>query len=326
MFIKSNIRPGHFLALTLLTAASVLATVATPAYAQGYGFLTGATALSQLHLALCGDSLCQDDDDTVASCPADCALGDHFDTSDTLGWIWGTSTVIPESPQVMSDGGPLGVGDGYLRVGSHGTAGAGSRLAVFNETQWTGDFLLAQQDTIYADVRNFGPTILELRIWAEGDGGDAFSDAVSLEAGSQWQTISWDISADAMHGTDVVNVLNSVNRMRIFHNTLPEQPPETILALIGLDNISNIFPDITCGTRVVGSQSYCDELLPNDGASVAPDGGGGDHIIVLTGDIDTEATDAVPPNGCGCRVTPTFSAVLLFFPLAIASTRRRFRK
>ena len=44
-------------------------------------------------------------------------------------------------PVRVSDGGPGGAGDAFLRVEGNGGSGSGSNLVAFNTDQWSGDYV-----------------------------------------------------------------------------------------------------------------------------------------------------------------------------------------
>ena len=87
---------------------------------------------------------------------------DNFEDGTALGWSEGAGSSNP--PTHVTDGGPAGAGDGFVRNVSGGF-GAGSRLAMFNESgQWTGDYVSAGVTRIDAQLANFGTSPLAMRI------------------------------------------------------------------------------------------------------------------------------------------------------------------
>jgi hypothetical protein len=149
------------------------------------------------------------------------------------------------------DGGPAGAGDLFLRVTSSGQKfGPGSRVASFNETQWAGDYLSAGITAIQADMANFGPTDLNMRVLLLfGGGGDfASTDGVIVPADGVWRTYTLGLTAADLtfvpfSGTGVLNdTLNSVGRLLIRHGDSPDGigGGTPILGDIGMDNITAI--------------------------------------------------------------------------------------
>ncbi|PWB73274.1 MAG: hypothetical protein C3F15_10055, partial [Holophagae bacterium] len=66
---------------------------------------------------------------------------DDFEDGTTMGWEEGAPS--PNPPVNVADGGPGGAGDAYLENTSSGGTGAGSRMVMFNNAQWTGDYVAA---------------------------------------------------------------------------------------------------------------------------------------------------------------------------------------
>lgn len=164
---------------------------------------------------------------------------DDFQDGTTQGWITGGPN---PNPPFNDDGGPLGAGDLFLRLSANGVGGAGSKLAVFNGSQWTGDFLGAGISQIKADVNNFGPNDLELRLILEGAGGNFISaSGTPVTAGSGWQSVTFLLTpGELTGGADVNATLGGVTNLWIQHNLGTVSQPGTapvIEAELGIDNI-----------------------------------------------------------------------------------------
>jgi hypothetical protein len=170
---------------------------------------------------------------------------DDFEDGTTQGWSSGAGG-NPNPPANVPDGGPQGAGDAFLRVrGSGQPLMAGGKPTIFNTFQWTGNYSAAGVTRISADVRNTGPTQVDLRLEFTSNLGKHFVTApVMVPAGSGWVRASWSIAAanlipaDALPG-DPAEALANAAELRVFHGPLPtistEAPP--ILAEYGLDNI-----------------------------------------------------------------------------------------
>ena len=83
---------------------------------------------------------------------------DNFQDGTLQGWLTGGPN--PNSPEVITDGGPEGTGDAYLLLTSTGSSFAGGRLAVFNNDQWTGDYTTAGVSFISMHMNNFSTSDL----------------------------------------------------------------------------------------------------------------------------------------------------------------------
>lgn len=176
---------------------------------------------------------------------------DTFEIADdTLGWGGSKGAISPEPVQVP-DGGPEGIGDGYLEKSSFNY-----HLATRNQTTWAGDYVAAGIQRIRMDVRperdpNDVSPILSLRIAVDGPGG-FFSTATPVEvvSGTGWQQVEFGLSpADLFYvsgGTgQLVDTLSAVTTLLFRHDSAPDPTPprthpEHITATIGIDNIEAV--------------------------------------------------------------------------------------
>jgi hypothetical protein len=184
---------------------------------------------------------------SLAAAPEAVALSlfqiDTFD-SDSQGWGAGQSGAA--APAQVPDGGPLGDGDGFLRIQSIAGSVAFSRLTAFNNSSWTGDYTAAGVSGIRADLRNLGATDLMLRIQLEGPGGKFQSvQGIPLPAGSGWTEVLFplgeaDLTGENIGGIVLPPTLASVFRLRILHAATPAFPPEAIVGSLGVDNLTAV--------------------------------------------------------------------------------------
>lgn len=170
---------------------------------------------------------------------------DTFSDGATQGWAEGPPSSNP--PQVQLTGGPAGAGDAWLQNISTGTGTEGSRQVMFNRAQWAGNYNAAGVSRITADVANFGPTTLYVRVGVEssllGSAWWVSRSAVVLPAGSGWRAASFDLTADAMN--DLTNgtlglpaVLNGVGTLRLFSaQSGATFLGDRIAGVLGVDNI-----------------------------------------------------------------------------------------
>lgn len=166
---------------------------------------------------------------------------DNFNDGTVQGWSEGGSST--NMPMNITDGGPAGTGDNYLQNISSGGSGAGSKLIMFNKVQWKGDYTSAGVTVISMNMNNLGDLNLEMRLAIDGSGGKFSStNAVSLSAGSGWQTVAFPVGPSDLTavsgGTDVNATLGNVTELRILHNTSPSWKGLSISAVLGVDNIT----------------------------------------------------------------------------------------
>ncbi len=166
---------------------------------------------------------------------------DDFEDGTTMGWSEGGGS--PNPPANVASGGPLGVGDNYLSNVSSGLPGAGGRMAMFNRSQWTGDYgAVGSAITIEADMANFGASALSIRIGIEDSLGNQYvsASAVSLPADGVWNAVSFQLIDAAMTqvagaGT-LSQTLSDVIELRVLSSAVPLWRGAQVAATLGVDN------------------------------------------------------------------------------------------
>lgn len=164
---------------------------------------------------------------------------DSFQSGTAEGWVAGLASIIP--PTVVPGGGPAGAGDGYLSLVSTGGLGAGSRLTVIAGAAWTGNYGAAGVDHITLDVKNFGSTDLDLRLFLSGPPGATAvsSSAVHVPVSSGWMAVSFALDSSALGG-QALATLADTHQLRLFHSSTAAFPGEAVVATLGLDNITAV--------------------------------------------------------------------------------------
>ena len=175
---------------------------------------------------------------------------DDFEDGTTMGWEEGAPS--PNPPVNVPDGGPGGAGDAYLENSSSGGTGAGSRMVMFNNAQWTGDYLAAGVSSLQAHLNNLGSTDLPMRVAIEGAGGGRFAsiDPIVLPAGSGWQHVVFELTDAAMTSVGgaqtLADVLANVTELRVLASNVPDWNGAALVAVAGMDNLasgSSVFTD-----------------------------------------------------------------------------------
>ena len=91
---------------------------------------------------------------------------DDFENGTVQTWQKGLRSTNP--PTNISSGGPSGTNDNYLQTVSNAGISADSKQVIFNNVQWTGDYLAAGIIEIGMQFRNSGSSMLHMRIALEG--------------------------------------------------------------------------------------------------------------------------------------------------------------
>jgi hypothetical protein len=162
---------------------------------------------------------------------------------DVMGWIRGVNAIT--LPSVVLSGGPGGANDAYLQNTSTGTTGSNSRMSMFNQDQWTGDYLDAGVTLITADMADFGTTPLYMRLAIEDDFGTEWgsTDAAFLPADGKWHSLSFDMTAAGLTNLQgaapLSHSLANVGILRMVSNQEgPNFRGDILLGVMGVDNIT----------------------------------------------------------------------------------------
>lgn len=156
---------------------------------------------------------------------------------------WTSGDPNPSPPVILANSGPLGPGDTSLRVTSNGGSGAGSRLLVYNETAWTGDYLGQGIVSIAASLRNGGSTQLSMRLAFNGPGGWFVTPATQLTAFSGWNSKIFDIKPASLvsaGGSNAIATMSAVSQMRILHSSATDFRGAALSGSFLVDNIRAI--------------------------------------------------------------------------------------
>lgn len=204
----------------------------------------------------------------VAICPLSAgavAIGqvDDFQDGSTQQWMWGRAG--GGGPENIG-GGQGGAADLYLQNESFGGDDApGSRMAIFNRGQWTGDFLAQGINAISLDAINLGPNFvyrdMNLRLAfssntaLEGGGRVVTSTSFLLTRDSGWHHLVFDLDPGSLMplaGSSVTEVMSAVSEMRIISAAQPMFTGDQFIARLGVDNISSVPEPGTASLMVLG--------------------------------------------------------------------------
>jgi hypothetical protein len=170
---------------------------------------------------------------------------DDFEDGSVSGWVEGGAfTDSPNPPTNVPDGGPDGVGDNYLENFSSGGFGPGSRLVMYNQAQWTGDYVAQGVTRIEAQMANLGPTDLFMRLAIEGQPFVRYGSTVAqpLPPDGQWYPLVFELNDASLTQIGVPaplsDVLSGVTTLRILSaSSGPAWEGDIVIATLGVDDI-----------------------------------------------------------------------------------------
>jgi hypothetical protein len=189
---------------------------------------------------------------------AQITLGQSDDFQDGTFMNWASGNVMTN----VATGGPTGAGDRFLQLESTGGLGAGGRLAMFNGSQWFGDWIAAGVTAVSGWFRNFGATDVHLRLVFH-DMDDLVTRWTSTQAqvvpaGSGWtfltfSTLEQDLTrvlGNASYNATMVDV----DRFMFRHQTgAPAAEGTPIATTFGFDELLATTLDTTV---IVGPTDY----------------------------------------------------------------------
>ena len=165
---------------------------------------------------------------------------DNFQNGTTLGWVEGDES---PNPPTNAAGGLFGAADRYLRNRATGGFGEGSRMAMFNDTQWAGNYGAAGVTRIEARLANFGPETLRMRVALTSTTGTIFASTtpVVLRPNSGWQNVAFGLTTADLTRTSrtqtLAQVLAAVDELRIVSSGSPNHRGDPVDATLGVDNL-----------------------------------------------------------------------------------------
>ena len=168
---------------------------------------------------------------------------DTFQDGTTMSWSEGVNS--PNPPTNIATGGPAGINDRFLRNISNGGAGPGSKMIMFNDAQWTGNYVAAGVNRITAQMANFGSTTLFMRVAFRGGPTSTLygsSVAAQLPPDGVWRSVTFDLTSSGLTnigGADTLSqVLSAVAELRILSAVGGASfNGDPVQATLGVDNI-----------------------------------------------------------------------------------------
>ncbi|MGI9203971.1 MAG: hypothetical protein ACR2Q3_08170, partial [Woeseiaceae bacterium] len=167
---------------------------------------------------------------------------DDFEDGTEQGWNEGGTS--PNPPFNVPDGGPDDIDDNFLRNDSSGNFGAGGKMAMFNTTQWAGDYVAAGIAEIRLDVRVISGPNANIRVGFQSTVGERYvsSLAVSVPSDGEWHSIVLPIEAPDLSQvggvTSYNSVMTGVTQFRIFSSAGLQWQGDQLVMSLGVDNVS----------------------------------------------------------------------------------------
>ena len=165
---------------------------------------------------------------------------DDFQGGTPMDWVEGGPSYNP--PFNTADG-RGGAADLYLRNISSTSEREGSRMIMFNQAQWAGDYAAAGVTRVDAWMANFGSSQLRMRMAIESTAGTKWvsAAAVSLPANSGWRRVTFDLTAAGMRrlvgGQTLGEALSSVRAARLLSAASPAWEGDEMNGTLGVDDV-----------------------------------------------------------------------------------------
>jgi hypothetical protein len=184
---------------------------------------------------------------------------DTFQDGTNLDWSGGST------PTNIATGGPAGSNDRYLQISS-----TGGKLATYNLTQWSGNYVTAGVTRIEFDLKNLGPTDLVIRLVLMGPDSGMFgarwsSTAVCfLPSGGAWTHFGFDLISTNFvqtQGTSTfASMLASMDRIMLRHEPIASPTGTPVTGILGIDNVASPAPppvfDFVLNKSQVAGQNF----------------------------------------------------------------------
>ncbi len=217
-------------------------------------------------------------------------LGQVDTFQDGTVMLW---TGAPGYQSNVATGGPAGAGDRYMRVTSDGGPFSGGKMAMYNTTQWSGNYNAAGVKVVTVHFRNEGATNLTMRlvlfdVFALTQWVSTVSQAVPPDG--VWRKYTYILVESAMTRTagaeSFANTMGNCNRMMFRHESgPPSNGGQSIVAQLGIDNVSAL-----AGVSVSPSAVFIDAGLLSGGGLPEIQASDNQYLNVGNDDFDPIAT------------------------------------
>lgn len=165
---------------------------------------------------------------------------DDFNGGSVLGWAEGGPS---PNPPVINVGGSSD-GSDYLRNTSTGTGQEGSRMIMFNSSQWSGNYANGPVRQITLEMANFGANALSMRWAIQGANGARWVSASAnfVPANGSWASYVFELNEISMvrisGSGSLVDAALNVTSTRLLHSSVPSWEGGSIAGDLGVDDIT----------------------------------------------------------------------------------------
>lgn len=189
---------------------------------------------------------------------------DDFQDGTLQGWTSGISN--PQGPTNEADQGPGGTGDRALLATATGSITAGGKLVIFNQSQWTGDFLAAGVADVRVDLRNLGDVTLTMRFVLRSSFGVYVTDGIEIAPSATYSTLTFSLRpADLIlvnGAADAETVLGNVTEFRFLHSTVANERGQIVSGQLLVDNVTALGESaLQCASETAKLDEPADFLL-----------------------------------------------------------------
>lgn len=179
---------------------------------------------------------------------------DDFEDGTVMNWGGGAN------PVNIATGGPAGANDNYVQITADRPSGPASRLAMYNDLQWSGDYITAGVTAIEMDVLNSSGQDVHMRLLSLfGGGGDYTSlNATIVPDDGQWHHIVLSVLPGdlvSVGGFDYNATFSALPRLMLRHDADPAAGAgqgDAIMGVLGFDNITATPEPATLGLLALG--------------------------------------------------------------------------
>ena len=168
---------------------------------------------------------------------------DTFQGGSTNNWANGHGV-----PVISTTGGPGAANGPYMQMTATGGTGADSKMTLFNQSQWTGNYSAAGVAGITMDLKDLSGTSLTLRVALKTATGNSPGwvslTGFALPNDNAWHHVTFPLDAADLTPVNspppLATVLTNVVELRFLESASPAVEGDVIAASVGATNITAV--------------------------------------------------------------------------------------